>query len=173
MLTALALVPVASLLAVELAPAGATLAQLSLVLGVVAGLVQALGLALWPFLVPMLARRHAEATTDPERTAVTVVFETTHRYLGVAVGEHLGYLLTGARTTVVGLALVASPDASDLLGWLGAGLGVTLGVGSLEFVGRPGPAAGPSPSALCQSPTSAGPCGCSHWGSRWPWAWVS
>jgi len=87
----------------------------------------------------MLARRHAEATTDPERTAVTVVFETTHRYLGVAVGEHLGYLLIGAWTTVVGLALVASPDASDLLGWLGAGLGVTLGVGSLEFVGRPGP----------------------------------
>jgi hypothetical protein len=42
-------------------------------------------------------------------------------------------------TTQVGLALVASPDASDLLGWLGAGLGVTLGVGSLEFVGRPGP----------------------------------
>lgn len=117
MRTALALVPVASLLAVELAPAGATLAQLSLVLGVVDGLVQALGLARWPFLVPMLARRHAEATTDPERTAVTVVFETTQ----------------------VGLALVASPDASDLLGWLGAGLGVTLGVGSLEFVGRPGP----------------------------------
>ncbi len=138
MLTALALVPVAALLAVELAPAGATLAQLSLVLGVAAGLTQALGLARWPFLVPVLASRHAEAVTDAERATVALVFDASHRYLGVAVGEHLGYLLTGAWTTVVGLALVASPEASDLLGWLGAGLGSLLAVGSLEFVGRPG-----------------------------------
>jgi hypothetical protein len=138
MLTALLLVPIAALLAVELAPAGAALAGLGLVLGVVAGLVQALGLARWPFLVPLLARRYAEATTDAQRAAVAVVFEAAHRYLGVAVGEHLGYLLTGAWTIVVGLALVASPDGADLLGWLGVLLGVLLAAGSLEFVGRPG-----------------------------------
>lgn len=139
MLTAVALIPVSALLAAELAPAGETLVLLSVALGVAAGLVQAIGLARWPFLVPTLARSHAAAATDAERTAVIVVFEAANRFLGVAIGEHLGYLLTGAWTSVVGLALVASPEAPDLLGWLGVGLGLALSFGSLEFVGRSGP----------------------------------
>jgi Domain of unknown function (DUF4386) len=138
MLTALAMVPLSALLAAELAPAGATLALLSLALGVAAGLTQTLGLARWPFLVPVLAERYAAAGTDAERTALTVVFEAAHRFLGVAVGEHLGYLLTGAWTGVVGLALIASPTGSDILGGLGIILGLALVVGSLEFVGRSG-----------------------------------
>jgi len=138
MLTALALIPLSALLAVELAPAGPTLTLLGLALGLAAGLVQALGLARWPFLVPTLAHSYAAATSDAERTAVRVVFEAANRFLGVAVGEHLGYLLTGAWTSVVGLALIASPATPDLLGWLGVGLGVALAVGSLEFVGRSG-----------------------------------
>jgi len=138
MLTAVALIPVSALLAAELAPAGESLALLSLALGVAAGLVQAIGLARWPFLVPTLARSHAAATSDAERTAVIVVFEAANRFLGVAIGEHLGYLLTGAWTSVVGLALVASPEAPDLLGWLGLGLGLALAFGSFEFVGRSG-----------------------------------
>ena len=139
MLTALALIPVSALLAAQLAPAGPTLLLLGLVLGAAAGLVQAIGLARWLFLVPTLARSYAEATTDAQRTAVIVVFEAANRFMGVAIGEHLGYLLTGAWTSVVGLALVSSPDAPDLLGWLGVGLGVALAFGSLEFVGRSGP----------------------------------
>ncbi len=139
MLTALALAPVSALLAVQLAPAGQSLALTSLVLGVTASLVQTLGLLRWPFLVPVLARRHAEASSDAERATVALVFEAAHRYLGVAVGEHLGYLLTGGWTAVVGLALIVSPAAPDLLGWLGLLLGAALIVGSLEFVGRAGP----------------------------------
>jgi len=138
MLTAVALIPVSAMLAAELAPAGQMLAQLSLALGVSAGLVQAIGLARWPFLVPTLARTHAAATSDAERTAVIVVFEAANRYLGVAIGEHLGYLLTGAWTSVVGLALVISPEAPDVLGWLGVVLGLAVSFGSLEFVGRSG-----------------------------------
>ena len=138
MLTAVALIPVSAMLAAELAPAGQALALGSLALGVAAGLVQAIGLARWPFLVPMLARSHAAATSDAERTAVLVVFEAANRYLGVAIGEHLGYLLTGAWTSVVGLALIASPEAPDVLGWLGVALGLAVAFGSLEFVGRSG-----------------------------------
>src|SRR5439155_12238326 len=37
--------------------------------------------------------------------AVDIVFQSFNRYLGVAVGEHLGYALTGAWTT-----LAASPS---------------------------------------------------------------
>jgi hypothetical protein len=137
-LTALALVPVAALLAAELAPAGDGLVAAALALGVTAGLVQALGLMRWPFLVPLLARLHAAATTDGERVAVEVVFAAMHRYLGVAVGEHLGYLLTGAWTIVVGLALMSSSAHPDWLGWAGLVIGALLAIGSLEFVGYPG-----------------------------------
>jgi hypothetical protein len=138
MLTALAMVPLAALFAAELMGQVPSLALLSLALGVSAGLTQALGLARWPFVVPILAGRFLASQDATERTALTVVFEATHRYLGVAVGEHLGYLLTGAWTSVIGLALVTSPGASDVLGWFGVLLGLALALGSLEFVGRAG-----------------------------------
>jgi hypothetical protein len=137
-LSALALVPVAALLAAELAPAGDGLVAIALALGVTAGLVQALGLMRWPFLVPLLAERHVAATNAQERVTLEVVFAAMHRYLGVAVGEHLGYLLTGAWTVVVGLALMSSPAHPDWLGWAGLVIGCLLAVGSLEFVGYPG-----------------------------------
>ena len=69
------------------------------VTGVLAAVVQFLGLVRWPFLVPYLARRSPTPTTArrPERReAVDIVFQSFNRYLGVAVGEHLGYLFTGA-----------------------------------------------------------------------------
>jgi hypothetical protein len=137
-LTAVAFVPVAALVAAQLDPAGTDLVTLGLALGVAAGLVQALGLVRWPFLVPLLARRHAAATSDADRAATELVFEAAHRLLGVGVGEHLGYLLSGAWTFVVGIALVASPAHPDWLGLIGLPIGVALMVGSLEFVGRPG-----------------------------------
>jgi Domain of unknown function (DUF4386) len=138
MLTALAMVPLAALFAAELMGQVPSLALLSLALGVSAGLTQTLGLARWPFLVPVIAGRFVASQDSAERTALTVVFEATHRYLGVAVGEHLGYLLTGAWTSVIGVALVISPAGSDILGWLGVVLGLALALGSLEFVGRAG-----------------------------------
>lgn len=64
-----------------------------------AALVQFLGLIRWPFLVLYLARVDAEPDASPARPeAVDVVFQVFNRYLGVAVGEHLGYLLAGTLT---------------------------------------------------------------------------
>lgn len=65
--------------------------------------------------------------------AVDLVLQAFNRYLGVAVGEHLGYLLTGAWTTIAGIALL---DASAPLGALGILIGPALMLCSLEFVGR-------------------------------------
>lgn len=95
-------------------------------LGVLAAAVQFLGLIRWPFLVPFLAEQE-------NREAVDLVFQAFNRYLGVAVGEHLGYLLTGAWTTLAGIALL---DTSMWLGALGILLGPALMLCSLEFVGR-------------------------------------
>lgn len=63
--------------------------------GILAGLFQAIGLIRWVFVVPVLATIHAAPdTTEAERAAVIVVFESLHAFAGVAVGEHLGQATT-------------------------------------------------------------------------------
>ena len=47
-------------------------------------------------LVPRSLHRYADPTLGPEQREVhAAVFRALHQYLGVGVGEHLGYLLTG------------------------------------------------------------------------------
>src|ERR687894_1244470 len=77
--------------------------------GVVAGVMQFLGLARWPFLVPYLADTYTDpASSEATRESVAVVFEAFNRYAGVGVGEHLGYLFTGLWTALVALAMFGS-----------------------------------------------------------------
>jgi hypothetical protein len=64
------------------------------------------------------------------------VFQSFNRYLGVAVGEHLGYVLTGAWTTLTGVALTQTTAAPNWVGVFGIVIGPVLMVCSLEFVGR-------------------------------------
>ncbi len=107
------------------------------VVGVLAAVVQFLGLARWPFLVPALARAYTDpASSQATREATTVAFESFHRYLGVGIGECLGYLLTGAWTILVGVAMLQSSTFEAWLAWPGIFIGFFLIVGSLEFVGR-------------------------------------
>jgi hypothetical protein len=137
--TSLALAPTALLLAGALADAGTTAVLLMAGSGLLSALVQVLGLARWPFLVPFLAQAAAEPDAPAGRTeAVEVVFQAFHRYLGVAVGEHLGYLLTGAWTASVAGAVLAGDTLPAWLGLVGLVLAPLFVVGSLEFVGRTG-----------------------------------
>jgi Domain of unknown function (DUF4386) len=77
--------------------------------GVVAGVMQFLGLARWPFLVPYLADTYTDpASSEATRESVAVVFEAFNWYAGVAVGEHLGYLFTSLWTALVALAMFGS-----------------------------------------------------------------
>ena len=71
----------------------------------------------------------------PRREAVDVVFQSFNRYLGVAVGEHLGYLLTGAWTVLLGIAFTQTTVAPGWLGIPGIIIGAVLALCSLEFVG--------------------------------------
>jgi hypothetical protein len=64
------------------------------------------------------------------------VFQSFNRYFGVAVGEHLGYLLTGAWTTLTGIALTQTTAAPSWIGVVGIVIGPVLMLCSLEFVGR-------------------------------------
>jgi hypothetical protein len=137
MLTAVLLAPLAVLLGQVLARDDLAVVPTGTVVGVLAAVVQFLGLARWPFLVPALARTYTDsASTQGTREATTVAFESFHRYLGVGIGECLGYLLTGAWTILVGVAMLQSSTFEPWLAWPGIIIGLFLIVGSLEFVGR-------------------------------------
>jgi uncharacterized protein DUF4386 len=135
-LTAVGMVPLVVVLSRAVADANVTLLSVATTTGVLAAVVQFLGLVRWPFLVPYLARTDAEPNvSSARREAVDVVFQAFNRYLGVAVGEHLGYLFTGVWTTLVGVALVQSTTVPDWIGVLGVIIGPVLSLCSLEFVG--------------------------------------
>ena len=73
--------------------------------------------------------------TDPESTQATrdgvaVVFQAFHRYAGVAIGEHLGYIFTSTWTILMCTAIIVTDLVNPLFGWLGIvpAIGVLIGV---------------------------------------------
>jgi len=137
MLTAVLFAPLAVLLGQVLAGDDIAVLPTAIVVGVLAAVVQFLGLARWPFLVPALARTFTDPASTPVTREVTeVVFDSFHRYLGVGIGECLGYLLTGTWSVLIGVAMLQSSAFEAWLGWPGIIIGLFLVVGSLEFVGR-------------------------------------
>lgn len=135
-MTPVLLTVLAGILPFALLGAESTLLSLGSIVGVLAGVVQFLGLIRWPFLVPYLARADAEADASPDRRdAIDVVFQAFNRYLGVAVGEHLGLLFTGAWSILVGISITQTYVLPGWLGIVGILTGAVLALCSLEFVG--------------------------------------
>ena len=100
-------------------------------IGVLAGAVQFLGLIRWSFLVPSLADMYTRSeSTQATRDSVVVVFQAFHRYAGVSIGEHLGYIFTSLWTILLCLAIIQTHLVNPLYGWLGIipAIGVLVGV---------------------------------------------
>jgi hypothetical protein len=78
--------------------------RIAVPVGIAAAVVQVIGLARWPLLVPGFA---ADASSSDPTTAGAArdSFLLAHRVLGTIVGETLGYLLTAAWTLLVLIAL--------------------------------------------------------------------
>lgn len=136
-MTAVLLAPAVVLLSASLTGADGALLATATVVGVLAATVQFLGLIRWPFLVPYLARTATDpAATPAQKETADIVFQSFHRYLGVAVGEHLGYGLTGAWSVLAGVAIVQSSQVPASLGYVGIAAGGALLVCAREFLGR-------------------------------------
>ena len=134
MLSGLLLITGAVLLGQVLGSVGVV--PLAVTMGVLAGLVQMLGLLRWVYLVPGLARAHADAGLSAEqREGQATVFRAMHQYLGVGVGEHLGYLFTGIWSVLIGIAVIQGTALPTWLGWPGIVTGIGLVIGSAEFLG--------------------------------------
>src|SRR5688572_9460078 len=125
LLSALAMLPLVALLAVVL-DAPPALTAVSIAIGAAAALVQALGLVRWPYAVPELARRYVAAEVpdgEATRTSIEIIFATLHRLLGVGIGEHLGYLLTGLWTVLIAISILSTAVLPSWLGFIGLPIG--------------------------------------------------
>jgi len=137
MLTAVLFVPLAILVHKVLVRQDTPYLAIATAFGVVAGVVQFLGLVRWPFLMPYLADTYVDPTSSATaRESAVVIFEAFNRYAGVAVGENLGYLFTALWTACVAMAMFGSAlPFRRWLGWLGLVSAAGIVVGTLEPAG--------------------------------------
>ncbi|MEN0651568.1 MULTISPECIES: DUF4386 family protein [Hyphobacterium] len=69
-----------------------TLAIAAAISGALSGVIQAMGLWRWVFVIPALAREHATGD-EAARIAAERAFDILNAYGGIAIGEHLGQWL--------------------------------------------------------------------------------
>jgi hypothetical protein len=136
-LTAVAFIPLTLLVHRVLAERDApVLLWVATAFGVIAGLAQTLGFLRWPFLVPHLAQSYlAPGASEAQRAAAGMVFEAFHRYAGMAVGEHLGYLSTSLWTLLIAIVILRTGLLPRWLGATGALLSVGIAAGLAEPAG--------------------------------------
>ena len=134
-LAALALAPLAVALAItplrlERSP---RLALGAAIFGVLAGFSQAMGLWRWVFVIPPLARDHAAAgAIEDVRMAAERCFSLLNQYGGVAIGEHLGQLLTAL--FVVLLSRLQGLERRRMTALVGYASAVAIALGTNEGV---------------------------------------
>ncbi|CAM3973558.1 DUF4386 family protein [Smaragdicoccus niigatensis] len=126
-LTAALLIPIAIRVG---ALASSRAMRVAVVAGIAAAIVQVIGLARWPIVVPFLADRAAHGDTH----AVSQ-FEMLGNVVGGWIGETLGYLLTATWTVLVVVALTQLPQWFRVTGVVSAGL---IAVGALVKFDVPG-----------------------------------
>ncbi len=136
-LSAVFLIPIALLLhRILAAHDDSTTLRVATAFGIIAGVAQTLGFLRWPFLVPHLTSTYfAPETSEAQRAATVVVFESFHRYAGMAVGEHLGYLSTSLWTIGIALLMWRSPQFGRLFGLTGVAFALGIATGLLEPAG--------------------------------------
>lgn len=133
MIAAVGLIPAAVATGLSLWKRDGLLAALSIAFGVLAGLVQALGLIRWVMLTPALAATYVAPSASPQDQAIaTALFDAANAYLGVGVGEHLGYLFTAVWTLLVSAMVFAD---RRILAVSGMALSLGVAAGTLEPFG--------------------------------------
>jgi hypothetical protein len=89
-------------------------------MGAISGILQAVGLMRWVFVIPVLADLYtATSASTATREAVSVVYQVVHQYGGVVIGEHLGQTLLIGWTLGVGIAMRSSPLFKSWVAWWG------------------------------------------------------
>ena len=99
--------------------------------GALAGLAQAIGLMRWVFAIPLLSASHADPSASAEQKLMAErSFELLNAWGGVAIGEHIGQLLTAL--FVLLLSRMQSTEGWRLTSYLGFATAALIVAGSGE-----------------------------------------
>lgn len=143
LVASLAFAPLAILVGRSVAarlPRPTVLTEVAVTVGVLAGVVQAVGFARWTFAMPYLAATYVDPASSPAtRDAVVVAFDVLHRFVGGALGEHLGFALTAVWTVLVAVLLARVADVPRALPAVGLLAGASIVTGVFEVTGATWP----------------------------------
>lgn len=137
-LSAVLVFPVVILIHQAVASRGVDIPYLGIatLFGVLAGLFNLLGLIRWVFLVRLLAGKYVDpGSSQATRDAIEVAFEAFHIYLGVTVGEFLGFSALSIWGVLTSVAMMQSGLIGPLLALFGIVLSIGIFIGNLEFAG--------------------------------------
>lgn len=132
-LAALMLLPMAAALALTRTRmrACAALAVGAALAGALAAVTQAIGLMRWVFVVPELARTHADPLASPDAIAASErAFALLNAYGGIAIGEHLGQLLTALFVAL--MAAMQWQERDRITATIGFGSAFAIAIGTGE-----------------------------------------
>jgi Domain of unknown function (DUF4386) len=103
----------------------------SAIAGGLAGFAQAIGLWRWVFVVPALARSYVDpSATEAMKSGAEGTFNLINLYGGVAIGEHIGQLMTALFVLLV--SLMQLREANSLTATLGFATAGAIAVGTGE-----------------------------------------
>jgi hypothetical protein len=133
-LSALLFIPASILLHRILDRQGSPYLAIATAMGSLSGVLQAVGLMRWVFVVPLLANLYVNpASSLATREAVKVVYQAVHQYGGVVIGEQLGQTLLIGWTIGVGIAMWRSPIFKSWVAWYGMMTTPMLLIGQTEL----------------------------------------
>ncbi len=132
-IAALALAPMALALSItpERLKSAPALSIGAALFGALAGVMQAIGLLRWVFAIPAVAAAHADPmASDAARYQAERTFDLLNAWGGVAIGEHLGQLLTVV--FVLLLSLVQWRESSKVTAMAGFATAAAVAIGTGE-----------------------------------------
>jgi hypothetical protein len=134
--TGLTQVAIAVLLHRLLADRRDGLLALATTFGILTGLFQVLGFIRWVVLIPYLATGLQDPATGVDPATIVFLEGFANRYLGMTVGEHLGFLAQGIWAALLGVVLLRNKLFDRSLSWATLILGLLFIPLSLEPLGE-------------------------------------
>jgi len=106
--------------------------------GLTSAIFHVAGFSRWLFAVDYLAVQyvgHDSPTTENQRETIEILFHTLHRYVGVTLGETLGFATMGTWAILIAVSLYRSGYLNAWLLMLSIGSGIGIMAGILEWAG--------------------------------------
>ncbi len=109
-----------------------SIVTLGLLFGILTGLFQLIGFIRWPILVPYLA---SHSSSNPE--LIALIEGAFNHFIGMALGEHLGFLMQGLWTICIGVSLLNIDSIDRKISFAGITIGSLTCLFSYEPLGVP------------------------------------